>query len=737
MSNQYYELYLADVLTLTKSLVIKNEATANAINDQLLLKDFGLIISDDKEDWKYYRNLNGEYYFTDKEITSDKLMQVISTDDLSIINFNKSALEIHRQTKKDYSVGSSFYNELVRKYPEQELLIKGILNPIDITLSVEAEDNKILYYDNQLVEENELSLIPNLQEWIDKYFFRWNVPAYGIIDDLYTAAHLGIMWLNIPMTILNLRLAACKTYQAHSYHIQQYLASHGKLDVYLEFMTKKQALFLYRNILYIERNVGKEETFKLLISHILSDRRIALNAWNLNHNVKRLGNKISPEIVDDLESVWMYPEAELVFEKLNDYTGATTKRNNTVEELLVKQIPIAKDNLKNIPEAITTTEEKFISSQYSALNTKVLESSMIDYTNGDPYKLIDVLLNQWMYWSSTGRYTSVIRIKHPITLDDINLTVKNAFILFLYAYNKSVGIELENVPNLTAIRVRRLTLPTKEQLMAIVDRNKVDPLVAEAAIKIATKEDLSPFLRGEFPEDNATEFVIGSNYPSIITFYEDCLKIHKRILMHRDLFCYREEMYERGQTERMVDMLYQDIDVNLADEQLYVEWFDANNLALGVITPSRWFEFALEILNTATGWNLVKHTSLRDIQRAMLAIMSKLSSYSVHYLQSVNSQPLTLIEWPSIRIGKQGYFKSNIEQCEIANINSVWNAKAKCSFQMDLLEMGKDIESVLYKPKETHSLDDSVKFSCKYRNKNKFVLSLPKVELMDYIATAL
>ena len=45
--------------------------------------------------------------------------------------------------------------------------------------------------------------------------------------------------------LLNLRLQNVK-HMAHGYHIKQY--SHNKLDIYYDYMTKKQQLFFYRNI---------------------------------------------------------------------------------------------------------------------------------------------------------------------------------------------------------------------------------------------------------------------------------------------------------------------------------------------------------------------------------------------------------------------------------------------------------------------------------------------------------
>ena len=881
MSNQYYELYLADVLSLTKSLVIKSEAVAEAINKNVQLNNVKYIIPEDKTQWKYYQNLHGDYFDQDverlrdynyknnlkvnirkvinlnaldivnqyldlgdyayldgfifKDSTDNILIEgvdfifsfsggidgktrvsfigdyasagskafmpndevflnynanngkmiVKSIDTLEYIEFTKENLLIesntpdelvHRATYRSYQPGSSYYDELVRQYPDQEVLIRGILNPVDITFAINAKDHQILLYNKELVEENEITLIERIQKWIDRYFIRWNVSAYSLIDELYVPAHLGIMWLMLPSVILNLRLAACKTHEVHSYHIKQYLASHHKLDVYFDYLTKKQQLFLYRNIRYIQRNAGKIETFTTLTEKILTDRTIPLNAWNLSHNVKDVGKKVDPDSTDP-DYVNYIPASEMIFESVNDLDSDLYKKTNTVLDILLKQTLIAKDNFENIPAANVNTQWDFNNSQYSELKTKTLESTMIDYTEAQPYKFSDIVLNHWLFLAydtapdEKARYRAAITIKHPNTGDDLNLSSLDAFILFLYAFNQSTGnvfegelftltttdianqyIDLQHsvdedsivvkykgmekdvdvdyvidysggvngvtritfagdlaiggsnelregsvvfinyhfngglIPNIKACRVRRIILPTTQQLMNVVDASVVD-------IGYAT-------------ETLSNQPVIDV-YASIESFHDICTDIYHAVLKHRELHSLVEDKDIRAYIEQMVDLCYHDVDVNLGNGKTFDEWFSEKELSLTNMSRNEWLDLAMDLLNTATGVVFNKDKSLRRIQEAMIGIMSKLSSYSVHYLKQMIDN-LIIIDWTAIRFSeaKLSYAVGENIKVHIEDMEIDYTASASSSEYIDMSLPGDDID-VYLKDKEHLRITDN------------------------------
>ncbi len=298
MSNAYYKLYIENTLQLAETIVIKSERTADVLND-VIIKTHGDSYVDpgNPSTWKYYQNICGEYHVTDTPIT------ITSLDTAQQIIFSKASLELHPTTARAYRFGSRYYRELMLEYPDQEMLILGILYPAEMSTAISAIDGSVLAYTSYLVESTEPSLIKNIETWTRKYRIRHYNKQYNNAHELFDAAHQGIMFLSLVPHILNLRTQACKTDEAHSFHIREYLASHGMLDRYLDAMTRKQALFFYRNIAYIERNSGSNDTFEWLVQKVLTDRNLPLVEYTMRHNTADLLNTLYPEIAFKARSI--------------------------------------------------------------------------------------------------------------------------------------------------------------------------------------------------------------------------------------------------------------------------------------------------------------------------------------------------------------------------------------------------------------------------------------------------
>lgn len=610
MSKAQYDIYLSKVLDLAKTLVIKSRASADSINASLMA--LGHAINDsDPSSWKYYLNLAGRYHVT------DRLMTVKSLDTLQTIDFTRENLQEHRATYREYAYGSRYYNDLVTRYPEQEMLIRGILNPVDITTAINAPDGRILYHDPALVEDNETNLIPRLTTWTENFMVRWNVAAYGMVDDLYPAAQLAVLFHNLPSTILNIRLSNCHTLYAHSFHIREYLASNGRLDVYCDHLTKRQMLWLYRNIRYLHRNAGKRETFVTLVQHILTERGLPLAEWDMRHNIK-----------DQLTEI--YADIEFVRKPLNfgfSNAGADTR---SVVDMLNEEQQVAKGNARIQNEAEIQITRQMENSITNKLSTKVLESSVLDLTDASAFTLSDCLLNHWLYLSAIEWYKSVVVVDNPKTGDALTLQMKDAFIVFLYCYNKARGLELNEIPLLEAINVRRVPTPS-----FAAQRKLASPELIPDSLIQQSRDILTP---------------IGS-YISTITFHEAMLKVHKNQLDHRTMWTSQEHMEGRVHAEMAISHLYCDIKCDLGAGTVYLDWFQDKGLDIPEFSELEADLLATQLLAAATGTNLKVSQSLKEMQGAMLRLMAQLSSYSIQFLQSINTQPVSIVDWPAVRIG--------------------------------------------------------------------------------------
>lgn len=610
MSKAQYDIYRSKVIDFTRTLVVKSSASADAINRELGALGYS-VNENDPESWKYYMHLAGEYHPT------DQVMMIRSLDTLQDIPFTKADLVQHLATSREYREFGSYYRALVSRYPDQEDLIKGILNPVDKQTAIDAEDGQILYYDPLLVESNEENLIPRLENWTKVFSRRWLVRAYAQIDDLYVPAHLAMMYMLIPSVVMNIRLSNCHTNYAHSYHIREYLASHQKLDWAVDYMTKKQMLWLYREIRFIERNAGKQSTFQALIQNIMTERNLPLAEWNMRHLLSEMPTELAPRV-------------EFARKTLNlDLSAAGVDTRNVIEMLEAEE-GVARGNSRVMEDEAPLIREQMEFSLNDKLQTKVLESAIIDTTDATIFTLTDTLLNHWLYLSHVGRYTAVITVDNPKTGAPLVLSVKDAFIVFLYVFGKSLGLEMNNLPVLPANHVRKLVTPPRSELRAMVSEELVDEAVLDAIYA-----NLTPV----------------GNYISTEAFYREVKKIHEDLMAHRWIWTTRENMYERGMVEGAAMHLYQNIDLDLGATESFLDWFNDRGLDMPSFTTLEAGLLADTLVSYATGANLNVTTSLREIQTAMLRIMSTLSSYSVQYLQSINTMPLIPTDWPVPRIG--------------------------------------------------------------------------------------
>lgn len=615
MSQNYYDLYIESVLELAETLVVKSEYSALQVNKKMLM-DYGSssFVESDPHTWKYYLNLSGEYHSTDTPIT------VTSLDTLQPIVFNKANLAIHTATAKAYKYNSRFYRELVTTYPDQEQLILGVLYPVDINKLIEAPDLSVVGYPSHLVEDNEISLIANINQWIRHFDERWNNKQFTLSDTLYGAAMMGVMYAQLVPLIINVRLRACKTNEAHSYHVRQYLASHGMLDVYLNQMTKKQALFFYRNITYIERNSGKQDTFFWLVDRVMTDRGLPLSEYTMKHDVSTMPRDLVPTVS---------------FRKrlLNTDVASAEKVENfqTLSSVLDKEEPMAPGNR----EYRIFNEEKisamFENSVSSVVGTKVLESSLIDNTDAVPYTLHSVLLNYWIYLSNKNLYTAYVRIRNPKSGELFSLRADQAYLYFVYAFCHSLGIDIRMIPELYVQRVQIDPMPSNTDLMKLADTKYIP-------------ESYATFIRSlQLPLESCT---------SVTSFKDYAERVHSSVLKQSAFISNQEHQYTRGLTHAMVSRMYMDSLLRSPATGLpYQVWLDGNNIPYQDFTTEDWEGVYKNIYEEVTGYKMTVTENVSNMQRAMINIMQQLSSYSIQFVADVNKSPVGIINWAAIRCG--------------------------------------------------------------------------------------
>lgn len=626
MSTSFYRIYIEKILRLAKTLVIKSQITAEAYNTQLMFD--GQMQDDLEVDWKYYKTLAGEYHRT------HKVMTVVSLDTLDEIVFNKENLAIHRATAKAYEYGSNYYKDLLNQYPDQEDLILGILNPIDKNLAINSPDGTILYYDKSLVEPQERTLILSLQRWLYNAISRWDMKGYNFTDEFYPAAHLAVIFANVPTEIINIRLQACGTREVHSFHIREYLASNGGLDRYIPFLTLKQQLFLYRNLNYLYKNVGTTETFEILLQNIINERNLPLSRYVMRQKINNLDDELLPDV-------------DLLRENLNDHPGDGTTPERSITDVMYRQAVMTRGNRDVLDEAIAKTTELMQLSQVNVLETKVLESALLDTTDSVPYSFEEVLVNHWVYYASTDRLPAVVNITHPVTGQRINLTAKEALVCATYLAAKMQGFTLEVIPLFVAGRVLNPVKPTLESLREVASPKYVKD--ATLVSMISTLPDTSVYL-------------------SLSSFYDHCRSVYFAMNSQRTLHSIQSHMHARGMIKNASRKCYMDICCDAYSGEYFEDWFSNRALDISNLNMLDTELFYLAIINEVSSSNTRVSNSLADMQRAMLGLMKDLSSYAIQYLQSVNQSAYRVMDQPLVKVGDIYISTSSLAKIDSCNV---------------------------------------------------------------------
>lgn len=638
MQNLYFKQYTQDILNLSRSMVIKFSPIANQINRELEVEGY-LVDYNDPKTWKYYLNLSG------KRHESDKKMYVKSSDTLETIEFTSENLKLHLATLREFYPGSFQYNNLVREFPEQESLIRGILYPIDLNKAIESEDGTILYYDKSLIEGNEDDLINNIQDWINVFMFRWFNKAYGLLDDFNSIAFLGNMYRSLPLAIMNLRLRNCNTNKAHSYYVKEYLASHDRLDDYFEYLNLYQRLWLYRNIRYIKRNSGKTDTFKRLTENILTIRGIPLISYDLVQDNKDL-------ILNEKTDV------KLLKNELNFDYGNELNPDDNYEELeyiFAREVYLARDNQKVMPYDLKDLKSNFSSSAYSHLPTKVLDSEVVDRSNSNVRNITNFLMTQWAWLASTGRYKAYTTVTNPRSGEFMILNVKDVFILMIYCYLKYHDKEPEYVPSFYVYEALRNPLPSFNELRQLAPRTHI-------------KDDVIVEYQKLFIPMNA--------YISTEQFYLDGREAHRNYLKQWEAYSFQEHKDSRSYAENIFKRHYINFKCNLVDKPTtYFEFFKDNGIDISNLASHELAQMATDCFIRATGSDLFREITISEIQKALLGLMDRLSSYPLQFLHNTDSTNFHVLGSNVVRVGDVdygaiGHYRGNFVNIDVLHVDT-------------------------------------------------------------------
>lgn len=437
--------YRQEVFNFLGSLTLKYSPMADAYNTTLT--NLGVAVDDtDPTTWKYYLNLQGEYH------PSDTMMTVVSLDTRATINFTKANLAQHVRTATAYVPGTSYYNDLCSKYPEQTDLIKSIVYPVsDINLALEADDLTILTYGTGFLEETEEDFIlQQIGQALDYMNQRWNL-NFLHHEPYFYWAFWGMVWQILPQVIFSARIQAIKTTNVHSWHIWQYLTSNGIGD-YSDVLSRRQSMFLYRNMEYILANRGKQSNLILLVNNLLEEIGIGLFGRDAMQQTN-----ISADVCELVPTLVPIKIPTLFADQVAEISP------ETVSDMNLRLISVG-DEVDGTAEYVEALERQMGDTVLNTYPTKILEIRPI--AKGKKYAdFFNVFVMDTLVYSSVqGIYNTSIELTAFANSASVELTLNEALALMYYAIhrrNRETPVSLPNQYTCnTALKQTIDTIPT-------------------------------------------------------------------------------------------------------------------------------------------------------------------------------------------------------------------------------------------------------------------------------------
>lgn len=410
--------YRQQIFNFLGSLTLKYTPIIDAYNDLVLNAGYS-VDQTDLTTWKYYLNITGQYH------AYDKVMTIVSLDTRQTIVFNPQNLALHTRTAQAYQVGSSYYNELCQRYPDQVDLVKSIVYPVsDINFALQAEDFTVLAYGQGFLEPTEFSyLYDELLKAIAFITQRWDL-RFLSYEPYFAITYWTMLWSLLAQALMTARIKAIKTVNVHSFHIWQYLTSKGLTD-YSDILSRRQSLSLYRNIDYLVANRGKQTNLVLLAEILLKEINVGL-----------YGRVVYQQTSSGADQCQLTPEFVPVSIP-NLYAGAPADvPPSSMADINLRLVEAGLD-IRSDTDYVSAQAVTLSSTVVNTYPTKLLEIRPLDYEKKYADFCNKFVIDSFVYMVCQGMYQTTLEINSFADGSTIELSVQEALALYYYAIRRT------------------------------------------------------------------------------------------------------------------------------------------------------------------------------------------------------------------------------------------------------------------------------------------------------------
>jgi len=270
------EKYIQDMLDFVSSIVFKNDTLGKYIEIGDSPDFYRSDISADRRDWKYYKNLTGNYHENDKGI----YIKLVETDELTLLS--KEIVNKHMLTKAELLKGKSgLYSNIF--IPDNLMIIKGMLSSNGLTTNelIELDDITIIDYDKSLLESNEKYIIKELEEYAKKVSNAHLNKEFAFYEKNYLPLFISNLYNGLFLKIYNLRISKINTIYSHSYFVDLKFKSTKELNNDVLYLSNYSKQWLYMNVDYLNKNIGNKVVFNAVVDNVVKNSGYKLSILSI------------------------------------------------------------------------------------------------------------------------------------------------------------------------------------------------------------------------------------------------------------------------------------------------------------------------------------------------------------------------------------------------------------------------------------------------------------------------
>lgn len=406
-------VYRLQVFNFLQSMTVKFTPLCNLINAMVLRNGYD-VDEDNPQTWKYYLNMTGQYH------PSDTVMTVVSLDTQETIDFTVANLENNGRTKAAYQPGTSYYTQLCERYPAQTDLIKSIVFPAgDIDACIDADEFSIMAYGDGYLESTESGYILTQLEEAINYIYVRRYPSWLSYEPYFNVTFLAQFWHRMVEAVFTARFNAIKTVNVHSWHIWQYLGSHGIGD-FSDILSRELSLFLYRNERYLYWNRGKGSTLSILDANLL--KPISVGVY---------GRDVYQQTIDGASDYQLIPELVAVAVSGRESSTGESVPAESISDMNARLVEVG-DEIDATAEHVQSVERTLSSTILNSYPTKILELRPLprDRKYADFFNVF--LMDTLVTMIAQGQYDPIISIYSEAANAYVTLSGKDALVLLYY-----------------------------------------------------------------------------------------------------------------------------------------------------------------------------------------------------------------------------------------------------------------------------------------------------------------